>query len=195
LLVLFCLLVGCANASTDQTAEPGASKEAGSEVVASLGGETITLEEVDDKARAMSLKPYQDLYNHRRQALEQIIADRLLAKEAEAVGMTPEDLMNQEVQSKAPPVTEEQVQNFYNQNQAQMGGRPLDENLSGQIRNYLMAQNLGQLQREFLDRLKSKSDLSVTLDPPRIDVLLAANDPAMGPADAPVTIVEYSDFQ
>ena len=46
------------------------------------------------------------------------------------------------------------------------------------------------MQRDFLDRLKSKANVSIALDAPRIDVIIAANDPAMGPADAPVTIVE-----
>jgi hypothetical protein len=195
LLVVVGLLVSCANASTEQKAEQTGNKKTDSEVVARLGDETITLEEVDEKARAISVKPYQDLYNHRRQAIEQIIADRLLEQEAAAAGMTPEDLMKREVQDKAPPVTEEAIQGFYAQNQAQMGGRELDDNLKTQIRNYLTAQSFGQLQRDFLDRLKSQSDVTISLDPPRIDVIVAENDPSMGPADAPVTIVEYSDFQ
>jgi protein-disulfide isomerase len=33
------------------------------------------------------------------------------------------------------------------------------------------------------------------LEPPRVEVTLAANDPSRGPAAAPVTIVEYSDYQ
>ncbi len=195
LLVVVALLVGCANASTEQKAEKASGAQADSEIVVRLGDETITLEEVDEKARSISIKPYQDLYNHRRQAIEQIIADRLLQKEAEAAGMTPEDLMKQEVYDKAPPITDESIQTFYSQNQAQMGGRELDDNLKTQIRNYLTAQNLGSLQREFLEQLKSKSDVTITLDPPRIDIVIAENDPSMGPADAKVTIVEYSDFQ
>lgn len=195
LLVLVGLLVSCANASTEEKAEQTGGDAAGSEVVARLGDVPITMAEVDEKSRAMSIKPYQDLYNQRRQAIEQIIADRLLETEAEAAGMTPEDLMKQEVQDKAEPVTDVAIQNFYAQNQAQMGGRELDDALKGQIGNYLMAQSYGQLQRDFLERLKSKANVTIALDAPRIDVIVAANDPTMGPADAPVTIVEYSDFQ
>lgn len=195
LLVLVGLLVSCANASTDKKAEQTGGDKTGSEVVAQLGDVPITMAEVDERSRAMSLKPYQDLYNQRRQAIEQIIADRLLETEAEAAGVTPTELMKQEVQDKAPAVSDEAVQGFFAQNQAQMGGRELDESLKAQIRNYLTAQNMGQLQQDFLERLKSKANVSISLDPPRIDVVIADNDPSMGPADAPITIVEYSDFQ
>jgi len=33
------------------------------------------------------------------------------------------------------------------------------------------------------------------LDPPRQTIELAAHDPAMGPLSAPVTLVEFSDYQ
>ena len=195
LLVLVGLLVSCANASTDKKVEQTGGDKAGGEVVAYLGDVPITMAEVDEKSRAMSLKPYQDLYNQRRQAIEQIIADRLLEEEAEATGITATDLMKQEVQDKAPAITDEAVQGFFAQNQAQMGGREMDESLEAQIRSYLTAQNMGQLQRDFLERLKAKANVTISLDAPRIDVIIAENDPTMGPADAPVTIVEYSDFQ
>lgn len=195
LLVLVGLLVSCANASTEKKAEQTGSDKTGSEVVARFGDEPITMAEVDEKSRAMSLKPYQDLYNQRRQAIDQIIADRLLEAEAAAAGITPEELMKQEVQDKAEPVTDVAIQNFYTQNQAQMGGRPMDDGLKAQIGNYLVAQSYGELQRDFLERLKSKANVTISLDAPRIDVVIAANDPSMGPASAPVTIVEYSDFQ
>ena len=195
LLVLVGLLVSCANASTDKKVEQAGGDKAGGEVVAYLGDVPITMAEVDEKSRAMNLKPYQDLYNQRRQAIEQIIADRLLEEEAEAAGITATDLMKQEVQDKAPAITDEAVQGFFAQNQAQMGGREMDESLEAQIRSYLTAQNMGQLQRDFLERLKAKANVTISLDAPRIDVIIAENDPTMGPADAPVTIVEYSDFQ
>ena len=44
-------------------------------------------------------------------------------------------------------------------------------------------------------RMKSKNNVTTTLDPPRVPVTVAANDPVKGPAGAPVQIVEFSDFQ
>jgi protein-disulfide isomerase len=35
----------------------------------------------------------------------------------------------------------------------------------------------------------------VLLDPPRQEVAVAANDPVKGPANAPITIIEFSDYQ
>ena len=47
-----------------------------------------------------------------------------------------------------------------------------------------------------MDELRTKAgDLRVMLEPPRVEVTLADSDPSRGPATAPVTIVEYSDYQ
>ena len=46
-----------------------------------------------------------------------------------------------------------------------------------------------------IDALKSKTTVAVMLDPPRQKVKMAANSPMRGPADAPIQIVEFSDFQ
>jgi acetyl-CoA synthetase len=41
----------------------------------------------------------------------------------------------------------------------------------------------------------AKAKVQITLDAPRVEVKVAANDPAKGPADAKVTVVEFSEFQ
>ena len=47
-----------------------------------------------------------------------------------------------------------------------------------------------------MEELKAKgAGVKVMLDPPRYTVAVAANDPVRGVASAPVTIVEFSDYQ
>src|SRR4029453_10212692 len=48
--------------------------------------------------------------------------------------------------------------------------------------------------REYLEILRGKADVSVSLEAPRVKVADAGR-PSRGPADAPVEIVEFSDFQ
>ena len=43
--------------------------------------------------------------------------------------------------------------------------------------------------------LRKLASVQISLDPPRRKLVVAANEPSMGPTNAPVTIIEYSDFQ
>jgi len=197
LLGTLALVMACANASSDvegQQSDRGGGGGGDDDVVVRIGEQVITLEEIDAKAKETSLQPYQALYDARRQAVEQIISDRLLDQEAEAKGITRTELLDQEVNQKAVPVTDAEVQAFFDQNQNRMGGRTVEQ-MDAQIRGYLSSQNLGQAQFDLLERLKTKANVKITLEPPRADVIVAANDPVLGPAGAAVTIVEYSDFQ
>jgi hypothetical protein len=166
----------------------------GSGTAATVSGQTITLDEVDDKARSENIRPYQALYSARRATLEAMIGDRLLEKEAASRGISKEELVDQEITQKAEPVTDESVRVFFEQNKARMGGRPLEQ-IEPQIRNFLGNQSQGQARNSYLGELKSKADVRILLDAPRVPVQVAANDPVKGPDGAPVTIIEFGDFQ
>ena len=174
---------------------PAAKKnEGGPAVAATVGDQSITVEQVDAKALTSNIKAYQDLYDARKAALDELIADALLERAASSRGISKDDLVAQEITQKFRPVTDADVQTFYSQNQGRMGGRPLDQ-VTGQVRQFLTQQNETQVRQAFLNQLKQKAAVRITLDPPRTPVVIAPNDPYAGPAVAKVTIVEYSDFQ
>src|SRR6185295_7043164 len=100
-LAALALAVGCAASAKDSS--KGKTAESGSgdaTVVATIGGQPITLKEVDEKGQALNLKPYQALYDARKAALDVMVADRLLEAEAKSRGMTKEALVEKEVTSK-----------------------------------------------------------------------------------------------
>ncbi len=168
--------------------------EGGPAVAATVGDQSITVEQVDAKAMTSNIKAYQDLYDARKAALDELVADALLERAASSRGISKDDLVAQEITQKFRPVTDADVQTFYSQNQGRMGGRPLDQ-VTGQVRQFLTQQNETQVRQAFLNQLKQKAAVRITLDPPRTPVVIAPNDPYAGPAVAKVTIVEYSDFQ
>jgi protein-disulfide isomerase len=63
-----------------------------------------------------------------------------------------------------------------------------------QVEQFLRQERAGQRRAEFMAGLRAKAGVKVMLDAPRVTVA-AGDDPSKGPADAPVTIVEFSDFQ
>ena len=61
---------------------------------------------------------------------------------------------------------------------------------------FLGSQRQQQARAKFVDNLRTKaSDVRVLLEPPRVEVTLAATDASRGPDTAPVTIIGPPDYQ
>jgi len=163
-------------------------------VAATIGGKPVTIQELDAKAMKTDMKLAQTLYDARRAALDQVLMERLLAEDATAQKITVDELIKKRVAEKAKPVTDADVEAYFKANSARMGGKTLEQ-ISPQIRPFLVTQQETEAKNNLLAELKTKADVKVILDPPRADVIIAANDPVKGPKDAKVTIVEYSEFQ
>lgn len=181
--------IACAGASQPPSAEGG-----GSPVVAKIGDRKITLSELDAKGQAANFQAYQDMYDARRGALTSMIDEMLTADEAKARGITTEALLQQEVQAKIAPPSDADISKFFEENKARMGGQTLEQ-IKPRIAQFLSQQQAQGVRDSFLEQLRKKAGVVISLEPPRIEVEVAQNDPAMGPAGAKVTIVEFSDFQ
>jgi predicted DsbA family dithiol-disulfide isomerase len=164
-----------------------------SDVVATIAGEPFTARQLEEAAGARLFQLRTQQYQAQRQILDDEIAKRLLEREAAARKVTAAELLKQEVDDKVAPVTEEEQKAFYAQNKARMGEMTEADALK-RIEAGLRQQRIGERKAEFLSGLRAKADVHVLLEPPRL-ALAVGDDPARGPADAPVTIVEFSDFQ
>jgi len=124
------------------------------------------------------------------------VLERIIDREAESRGLTREGLFKAEVEDKTPDPTDEMVQQAWDQNKdnPQLKGRTLEE-----LRPAIVAQMKRQMvqarRSEYMDGLLKSADLKIMLEPPRTEVVVPASEPSKGPKDAPVTIVEFSDFQ
>jgi protein-disulfide isomerase len=188
------MLLAC---SAPAPAQQGAA--ASGDVAARVGERTITLQEVDDRwqraqpaARAQAI---QQLYDGRKEALDAIINDMLIEQAAKARGLNPTQLTDGEIARRVKPVTEAEIITFFQENQSQMQGRGLAAMIPA-IRNYLEQQQRTLAYQAFVAELRrSGPAISLVMDAPRYQVEVGADDPALGPANAPVTLVEFSDFQ
>jgi protein-disulfide isomerase len=169
------------------------------EVVATVGSKPITLAEVDEKALQQSTANYpsvklvQALYDARRAAIDELAATALIDAEAKARGMDRSALVEKEITSKITPVTEADVANWYQANQARVQGASLDQ-VRAPLRAYLSQQRMEEARQAYVDTLKAKTPVRIMLDPPRLKVA-TANAPSRGPAAAPIVMIEFSDFQ
>jgi protein-disulfide isomerase len=176
-----------------------AAQQSPSDAAARVGDRTITVKELDDRWRASDPAAHaeatQKLYEGRRNALDEIVAEMLVAEAAKGKSMSPDAYVEAEIARRAKPVTDADVVAFYQSNISQMQGRTLDA-IAPVINRYLQEQQRVTARQALVAELrKGGPALRVMIDAPRHEVTLAAADPALGSASAPVTIVEFSDFQ
>lgn len=185
LVLCFAAATACSSAtSSGGSAKKEAAPPTGA--VAIIDGQPITQAQLDERAA-------RQLYEVRQQTLEEMLADQLVEKEAKAQGITKEALMDREVNSKVTAPTQTEIDQVWEANKARMPGKT-KEQVTPDIVNFLKGQKAPALQQTFLQGLRTKYKVQVLLEAPRVAVSVD-DDPAMGPANAPVTIVEFSDFQ
>jgi protein-disulfide isomerase len=181
-LFLLLLLRVCAQAQTGET------------VVATVNGREITLQQVDETVSAAVVPLQQQLYTIRKVALDNLITTRLLEIEARARGVSLEELRQLLTRSEIN-VSRAQVEDAYSQNASFFAAMSPDE-ARERLRLDLETQARMKIYRAAIDGLRKKWIVKVDLAAPPLGVELDDGlSPARGPTKAPVTIVEFSDFE
>tara|TARA_Y100001968_G_scaffold313639_1_gene338038 strand:+ start:2056 stop:3213 length:1158 start_codon:yes stop_codon:yes gene_type:complete len=199
-------LVACTSAQDGGTSSAAAASSAGaaasgpaeligaeSGVAAIVNGEKITFAEVDEAAAAQLTRLKTQAYDLRKQNLDKLIDDRLIAAEAAKRGVSSEDLLKAEVNDKLAEVSDEEAKAYFDKNPPR--GQVDFEKIKPRVKAYLQRKNETDLRAAFIASLRSQAGVEVMLQPMRFDVSFDKDDPIYGSPDAPVVIVEFSDFQ
>jgi protein-disulfide isomerase len=180
-----------------------AAAQSNSNRVAVVNGQTITQEELN-KAAAAELKGIETkrlqndatLANDKQEiltrALEELVANKLIEADAAKQNMTKERLLEIEVDSNVETPSSEEVEGFYEANKARI---PIPkEQALPQVKQYLVERSRGRYKEMLITRLKKQYGFKSYLEPLRSQIATAGH-PSRGAATAPVTIVEFSDFE
>jgi protein-disulfide isomerase len=162
--------------------------------LAEVDGMVITAAEIENRTAFQLSRLEEQINDLKRRAVEELIDEKLLEKEAAKRGLSVKDLLETEVKNKTDAVTELSIDGFYHINKARIKGDEAEAR--EKIRTYLQNQNLQARKEAFLESLRSQAKVITNLPPPRVfrvDVK-ADGAPVKGKADAPVTIVEFTDF-
>jgi len=187
------LLVACGSSAQQ------ARFQAPTDVVATVGSAAITLADVDQRALEQSTGNFgsmslaQALYEARRLALDELVGEKLIAQEAKARGVEASALTDQEINAKIAPVSDADVATWYQANPGRVQGASLEQ-VRAPIRQLLVQERTQVVYAAYLERLKGKTPVRITLEPPRRAVA-AAEGATQGPANAPIELIEFSDFQ
>ena len=166
----------------------------GAAVVAEVNGVAITAAELEEAASSSLARIRQEEYEIRRQALEDLIAERLLAEEAKKRGLSSEDLLRQEVETRIQKPSRASVEAVYERNRQRFAGEPRAETLA-RIEEALLGRSAAEGEMAYERDLRARADVTIHLDPPRLAIDIPQGAPGTGPDDAPVTIVEFTDYQ
>ena len=164
-------------------------------VVATVAGEPLKAALLIERLKPIVYRIKLEAYELAKKQIAQLVNDSLLLEEARRRQIGPEQIVRTEITDKVKSPTEQEVAKFYNDNKARISG---DLNsVRNQVANYLQEQSRQQLENELSERLRKNANIRWLITEPEQPVQLISvdDDPARGEVNAPVTVVEFTDFQ
>ncbi len=195
ILSAFCfifLMSGCLGKNEPAAVNPSVSPASTGTVLARLDGNPITDEDVRKISGSKLAQAEMELYDARKEAIDQIVDQKLLEESAKKKNTTKDDLLKKEVYDKIK-IEDKDIEKFYNEKKDQMQGKKLDE-VKASIKSYLFREKYQKLYGNLADGLRKKSNLEILIKAPKMDVAEGEN-PSIGPKDAPVKVIEFTDYQ
>jgi protein-disulfide isomerase len=183
--------------STRPTQAVSAAAAAGpSAPVARIGAEVITAGELDTSIRGELNEMEQRTYDLRKSALDQLINQRLVEAKAKVAGKPVDEFLRAELAPKVGEPTDEEARALYERAKAAGQVKEPFDQVKAQIAQFLRRQKSEAVLAQYLEQIRAEAKVEVLL-PPYLPakVEVAATGPSKGPDSAPVTIVEFSDFQ
>ncbi len=183
-----------------QTPKPATGAASGGEnldqVVATWGTNKLTLRQVDADLGEQLEELEKKKFQARRQQIERNVIESIIDAEAKKKGQTQEQYLKEQLEDKAKEPTEEEIQAYFAQNQAQMPPGSTLDTMRAQLVGFLKQQSQREIATKLFEQLKKDANAQITFkEPPKPRKTVEAKGPTRGPADAKVTIVEFSDFQ
>lgn len=178
-----------------EAATPPATPADRARVFATVNGTEITSGAVEDSLRPLFRETEEQKHSLRSGQLDALINSLLLQQEGNKRGVTARALLESEVTRRARPVTDADASAFYQQNKDQIKGEL--EQVKPEIIAYLRRVEEGRAQMALAQEFRSRASIEVFLVAPETTALVISTDdqPVKGPAEARVTIVEFTDFE
>lgn len=184
------LLLLCVTVFFNATGHSQTPSTTARQAVATIAGQTIYEDELVPAMEEQLQQLRNQEYDLKSRALEKLIDHKVLEAAASGRGLTPEQLMDIEVSSKIPEPTDSEIEAYY---LGQRERRPLEE-VKARLRETLKQARVDQAKQAYIDQLRRQSQVAVLLAPPKVEIGYDSSR-VRGNADAPVTIVEFSDFE
>lgn len=180
----FSLLAFPAANGTDPGSDPNA-------VAAEIDGAKVTIGELEQKRADNLFQARNGYYQAERKVLEDYINDYLLSKQAQKEGLTVDQLLERHVKSTLPKDPSDEALRVYYEG---LDSSQPYEAMRAKILDHIREIRFEKAKAAYIQTLVSKANVLITLPAPRAEIALA-NTPVTGPANAPVSFVEFADYE
>ncbi|MBF0628887.1 MAG: DsbA family protein [Magnetococcales bacterium] len=154
------------------------------EPVAKVGSWVLTLEEVD---RALAAK----IHELRENKVREMVLERILTVKGAEEKIDPDQVV-EKLTGNVPNPTDAEIKAFILKNKEHLPNN--GEGLEDQIREHLLDEAKKEAEGKVLAKLLQQYEPEILLKAPRFTVT-GPEDLARGDAKAPITIIEFSDFE
>jgi protein-disulfide isomerase len=176
----------------EQCTRTAGDEHSADETVAIAAGQPISGRDLDIAAAAQIMQLRNQEYQVKRRVLDDLIRRRVAEAEAKKQGITVEELFAKEIDARIPTPGDAEVYAYYLGIKSQLN-EPFPE-VKAQLQTNLKNLEKKQMREDYTDYLRGKAEVSVLLQPTRVEVAFD-RDRLRGDPKAPVTIVEFADYQ
>lgn len=193
LTLTFLLVAGAAGAQTVLPAANVSAAAVQEPAVATFAGQAITASQLEAEAGARLLKVRNEEYKIKAELARDLAFRRLQDAAAQELKIDRVELFRQNVTAKAGEPAQEEVDDLLKRYRSQL---PPDEaQARQQVVQFLQEQRTRTQEQTWRREVLAGARFRLLIEPPRANIGTGDRDPSRGPAEAPVTVVEFSDYQ
>lgn len=166
----------------------------GDDVVAEFNGKKVTANEAFAQVKTRLFDLEEEMYRTKEQAINDYIEQRLLDTEAKKQNLSIDALVDKEAGGEVGEVNDKDIDDFLTSKGLSLKDPRVKKD---DVRDYLKYRKKFEKRQNFVQKLRMAANVKLMIkepESPKINVEVAGY-PTWGNATAPVTIVEFSDYQ
>lgn len=160
-------------------------------IVAEIDGVAITRADLEQRKSADLFQAKTNFYQAERRALDALVDEYLLKRQAEREHITVDELVKRHVTSSMPKDPSEEALRVY---YAGIDTNEFYEAVRDKILEHLRQRRLETARAAYVQSLRAQARINIKLEATRADLALEGA-PLRGVPDAPVVVVEYADYE
>ncbi|AAN49337.1 thioredoxin domain-containing protein [Leptospira interrogans] len=163
--------------------------------VVEINGKNYTIKDVEKENPRIARKFYSETNDRLYRVLSEFASKKVVSLAAKERNVSEKELLEPSVS--APSIEEMRAVYEQYKNSPALKGKSFDQ-VKAEIENHLISQKKEEARNNFFGQLRNQYNISVKvkeLPPLRDNTILAGNNPSIGPENAKVTVIEFSDFE